>query len=207
MSKLSELIRALIDGTEVEIVPTTKAQTYLVACINGTGSEGCPEPTTVLGGLLCELADKLAGGSPTPTGKPLKILEIDDDGFISKASISMPTVPEYYFDGDYGCARLKALEIAEGVKVLGLNAFANQKELTEIVFPSTLTTINNYAIRWTKATKLYFKACPSILGSSPFANTSPVKDVYVTWGQGEHADFEAKFPSSPTFHYNWAPEV
>lgn len=206
MSKLSELLRALIDGTEVEIVPTTKAQTYLVACINGTGSEGLPEPTTVLGGLLCELADKLAGGGGG--GSAFKILEIDDNGYITKVRVSLKSIPDYFFYAGYQNAiNLTECDIAEGVEEIGSQCFYYQKQLSSLTFPSTLKSIGTQAfVGNNNLTEVRFKGYPDAVHNYAFVNATKIKNVYVTWSEGEHSDFNSKFVNSPTFHYNWTPE-
>lgn len=222
MSKLSELLRALIDGTEVEIVPTTKAQTYLVACINGTGSEGLPEPTTVLGGLLCELADKLAGGGGGGGTEPYvkatydsnaKMIGVELHGY-SKVmtnmfngnrdliSASMPGVAIIEGRAFASCSGLASMSLPSGLLEIYASAFSYCSNMVLTTIPSSVTTIGNYAFeRCYGITELTFEGTPQNIWRTAFSECDNLLDIYVPWSEGEVANAPWG-ATNATIHYN-----
>lgn len=61
MAKIAELLQAILNDEEVDLVPKTNTQAYLHACCTKAGCAGLPTPTTVQGALLYKLARVMAG--------------------------------------------------------------------------------------------------------------------------------------------------
>ena len=87
-------------GESPEIVPTTRIEQYLTAAINGTGTEGLPEPISNVDYLLLQLIQTLQGGGSGGSGG-LKCLQYKSTGgliYDSESKVfSIPidvTIPE-----------------------------------------------------------------------------------------------------------------
>lgn len=62
MSRNEQLLTAILNGTSVSFEPMSRAEAYLKACCNGTGTDGIPAPQSRNDALLYQLADKLSSG-------------------------------------------------------------------------------------------------------------------------------------------------
>ena len=61
-SKNEELLQSILDGTPTDCKPQSRAEAYLKACCNCSGSDGLPAPQSRNDALLYQLADELSGG-------------------------------------------------------------------------------------------------------------------------------------------------
>lgn len=60
MSKVTELLNAILNDEQVDFEPTTKTQAYLYACCTKAGTAGLPTPNTIQSALLYKLAEVMA---------------------------------------------------------------------------------------------------------------------------------------------------
>ena len=59
MSKIEEMLSALLNGEKVDIVPRSRKELFLKNCVDGCGCVGLPTPRSRSEVLLYELADKI----------------------------------------------------------------------------------------------------------------------------------------------------
>lgn len=59
MSKLEEMLSALLNGEKVDIVPHSRKELFLKNCVDGCGCDGLPTPRSRVEVLLYELANKI----------------------------------------------------------------------------------------------------------------------------------------------------
>lgn len=62
MTDFEKLVTALLNGESVTITPNTDFERYLIACIEGSGTEGLPTPNSRMDVLLYQLAEKIGNG-------------------------------------------------------------------------------------------------------------------------------------------------
>lgn len=63
MSRIDQLLSALLNGETVDITPQSRAEVYLKALIDGAGTEGLPAPQSRLDAYFYALVEKGIGGS------------------------------------------------------------------------------------------------------------------------------------------------
>jgi hypothetical protein len=74
-SRIEEFLEALLSGEATDVVPQSRAEACLKNCIDGTGTEGLPEPQSRLEAYLHALAEKMAGGGGGSSGGDLEITD------------------------------------------------------------------------------------------------------------------------------------
>lgn len=93
-------------------------------------------------------------------------------------------------------------ELPEGLLTIGSNAFEQNKSLTEITLPSTLTSMDWAAFSGCSAlTKVTFKGTPKSIYKS-FTGNSQALTINVPWSEGEVADAPWG-ATNATINYNY----
>lgn len=108
MTDFEKLVTALLNGETVTITPNTDFERYMLACINGTGTDGLPVPNSVMDILLYQLVEKMAGSVSgggdyklqikTITPEKTQISVTSDSGYYGLKSITVLPIPDIYQD-------------------------------------------------------------------------------------------------------------
>lgn len=99
LSKNEELIQAILDGISLtNFTPRTRAEEYLLACVNKSGTAGLPAPQCRNELLLYELADAISNGS----GTDFKTQEKEEHIYSSG---------EYNYTADSGYNALRSVKV------------------------------------------------------------------------------------------------
>lgn len=179
MSRNEGLLKAILDGIVLsDFEPQSRAEQYLLACVNKTGTAGLPTPQCRNEILLYELADVLAEGTPSVKSNIAKLVD-KSMTVITAADLAGATqIGSYAF---YDLKSLTSIQIPSSVTKIGNRAFAYCTSLASIVIPSSVTTIDNYAFRYDDAlVNVRIEATNITIGADAFNIGSATNKATIT---------------------------
>ena len=164
-SRNEELIQALLNGkTLTDFAPCSRAESYLKACINKTGTEGLPTPQSRMDVLLLELASQLS--NTTHTNNIASIVDKSVTTITAEDLSGATQIGDYAF---YGLNKLTSIEIPNTVISIGNRAFGYCSALTNIIIPENIAEIKSYAFRYcTALNDITIKSLTIAIGAEAF---------------------------------------
>lgn len=142
-SNIEKLLKTLLNGDALpsDFIPRSRAEAYLKACINKSGTSGLPTEQSRLDTLLIDLVEVLTNGSGG-IGKNFSSLVDKSITTITSADLSGATeIGDYAF---YNLKDLVSIEIPSSVTKICNRAFGYCSSLASVVIPPNVTEIENY---------------------------------------------------------------
>lgn len=193
MTKVEELLNALINGETLDIEPRTRVEAYLKNCCEGCGCDGLPTPITPTDALLYALAEKLAGGGSgggdldalidgTLTEITSNVNKVKANAFEGHSTIKsakLPNVTRIGRSAFEGCKALVSIDCPK-LEIIEGNAFNECSNLESVSFPmcNELNSTNVF-YKCSKLVTVYLPNIDEIQGNT-FANCNALKNVTVT---------------------------
>lgn len=206
MGLMGDAIRRITNKTEIltpsEMVEAIKANTPTNGYLPTKWEDGYPVEVRWHGENVPDFAFRSLftdGKIHATYGKPFNLKKIT-------FGKELKSIGEYAF---YGCVKLEALDLPEGVKTIGNQAFTGCTELTELTFPSTILRIgtNVMGSALDKLTTINFRGEPNSIEYNAFSNCINPVVIKVPWEEGD-----PKYDSIPwgaanaTIEYNCKPQ-
>lgn len=151
-SRIETLLNALISGETITgFRPRSRAEEYLLAAVNKSGTEGLPNPQSRLDALLFIVAKH------ADNVRYSAIVQDLVEGTVVK------------------------LEIPEGVNTIGPYAFYNQTNLEEVIIPEGVTSIETYAFSsCSNLSKITIPKTLISVATKAFSYANKLSEVYIS---------------------------